>query len=87
MLCTEWMSRGLGSRYETHLPVFVAEHVGCFSWGLVRGKTQTYMPWGWSVDKGEPPVWFHDLLHEDGTPYDAGETSFIHDALKNSARK
>ena len=38
-------------------------------WGLVRGKTNTI--WGWGTKEGapEPEVWFHDVLHPDGSPY------------------
>ena len=77
VLCTEWMSRTLGSHVETHLPGFQAEQVGCFAWGLVNGRTQTHFPWGWSADKGEPDVWFHDLLRADGSPYSASEAVFL----------
>ena len=79
VICTEWMARTCGSLVSTHLPVFAREHVGCFNWGLVAGKTNTIYPWK-EVNLPEPidlefgpKVWFHDLLCADGTPYDQTE--------------
>ncbi|MBV9468580.1 MAG: hypothetical protein JOZ57_04995, partial [Abitibacteriaceae bacterium] len=46
LLCTEWMRRGHGSHFETHLPYFRSENIGSFFWGLVNGHTQTHFPWG-----------------------------------------
>jgi hypothetical protein len=70
---TEWLCRHLGSEISSCLPVFHQEHVGCMLWGLVNGKTQTHLHWGWRPDKGEPDVWQHDLFHNDHTPYDMDE--------------
>lgn len=80
VLCTEWMSRTLESRFETHLPVFKREHVGCFFWGLVNGRTQTHFPWGSLPGAPAPPVWFHDLLGGQGEPYSAEEAALIRQA-------
>jgi hypothetical protein len=33
VVCTEWMARLQGSRWETDLPLFKTEAVGCYSWG------------------------------------------------------
>ena len=49
-----------------------SSRLGAINWGLVAGKTQTYLPWdSWQhpyvIEK--PPVWFHDVFHEDGTLY------------------
>jgi hypothetical protein len=73
LMCTEWMARTRGSRFATHLPVFKRERVGCYMWGLVNGKTQTHI--AWSPEPDAP--WFHDLLHLDGAPYDASETTLL----------
>lgn len=75
--CTEYMARTRGSRFATHLPVFKQEHVGCFNWGLVSGKTQTIYPWGSPAGAAEPLDWFHDILRADGTPYRAEETALL----------
>lgn len=77
ILCTEWMARTLGSRFETHLPYLKDNRIGGWNWGLVAGRTQTYYPWGSPKDAPEPKLWFHDLLRKDGTPHDASEARFI----------
>ncbi len=40
VLCTEWMARGMGSRFETHLPFFQRNKIGCYNWGLVAVRTR-----------------------------------------------
>ncbi len=77
VVCTEWMARTLGSKWEADLPLFRRERVGCCSWGLVNGRTQTQWPWGSPAGAPEPEVWFHDLLHPDGNPYDPREVQAI----------
>jgi hypothetical protein len=77
MLCTEWLARTTGSRFETHLPVFRAEGVGCYCWGLVAGRTQTYYPWGSPEGAPEPQLWHHDILRPDGSPFDPAEVETI----------
>ncbi len=77
LICTEYMARSRGSRFETHLPIFKRERVGCLNWGLVSGRTQTIYPWGSQEGSPEPREWFHDILRGDGTPFDAGEASII----------
>jgi hypothetical protein len=42
--------------------------VGMMNWGVVAGKTQTYLPcqsWQHPHVHGEPPVWSHDVLRPD----------------------
>jgi hypothetical protein len=77
VLCTEWMARGAGSRFETHLPFFKENKIACWSWGLVAGRTQTYFPWGSPKGAPEPAEWHHDLLRPDGTPFKAHEVELI----------
>jgi len=81
---TEWMARLQGSRWETDLPLFKREAVGCYSWGLVNGRTQCQFAWYHKRGTPEPKVWFHDLFHADGRPYDAKELEAIR---KTTARK
>lgn len=79
ILCTEFMARPMGSRFDPVLGYFKEERVGAYCWGFVSGKTQTIYPWD-SWDKqytSEPNPWFHDLLRADGTPYDVKETDYI----------
>lgn len=73
ILCTEWLARGLGSNAATHLPYFAEQRIGCFHWGLVNGRTQTHLPWPGFEPFHAGGTWQHDLLHADGTPYDAQE--------------
>jgi hypothetical protein len=73
VVCTEWMARGAGSRFASHLPLFKQEKVGCYNWGLVAGRTQTYYPWGSPKGAPEPKLWHHDVFRKDGTPYDPAE--------------
>lgn len=82
MLCTEWMARQAESRILEQLPVFKKENIGCYQWGLVKGKTQTHIPWPSIVShlSDQPDLldeWFHDLLYPDGTPYSVDEINLI----------
>jgi hypothetical protein len=76
------MARTQGSRFATHLPIFKEHHVGCYSWGLVSGKTQTIYPWRAQGGVAEPALWFHDIFRKDGTPYDAQEVALIRDLVQ-----
>ncbi|HOV75527.1 MAG TPA: cellulase family glycosylhydrolase [Candidatus Hydrogenedentes bacterium] len=79
IICTEYMSRGSGSTFETIMPFFKGENVGAINWGLVSGRSQTIYPWSsWEKPlKEEPNPWFHDVFRKDGTPYSAGEIALI----------
>jgi hypothetical protein len=80
ILCTEYMARGNGSTFQGTLPIAKRYHVAAYNWGLVAGKTQTYLPWdSWSkpyLDR-EPTVWFHEVFRTDGTPYRQEEVEYI----------
>jgi hypothetical protein len=80
LICTEYMARGNGSTFQGTLPIAKKYDVGAINWGLVAGKTQTYLPWdSWQhpyTDR-EPAVWFHEIFHTDGTPYNTEETALI----------
>ncbi len=72
LLCTEYMARGAGSTIDTILPLAKKYRVAAINWGLVKGRSQTYLPWdSWQRPYVlEPPtIWFHDLFYEDGKPY------------------
>lgn len=80
IICTEYMARGAGSTIDTVLPVAKKANVGMINWGLVVGKTQTNLPWdSWQrpYTLQPPPVWHHDLLTSDGTPYRAREAEIL----------
>jgi alpha-galactosidase len=80
LICTEYMARTAGSRFEDLLPLFGSEDVGAMSWGFVSGKTQTIFPWGSKEGGPEPPLWFHDILRRDGSPYLASEAALLRKA-------
>ena len=79
LLCTEYMARPAGSTFDPNLGYLHEQGIGAYNWGFVDGKSQTIYPWdSWQkpYDK-EPPVWFHDVFREDGTPYDPKEVAYI----------
>ena len=80
LLCTEYMARGNGSTFQGTLPIAKKYKVAAINWGLVAGKTQTFLPWdSWQhpyTDR-EPTIWFHEIFHTDGTPYRPDEALFI----------
>ncbi|AJF61504.1 TPA: cellulase family glycosylhydrolase [Candidatus Woesearchaeota archaeon] len=86
VICTEYMGRPY-STFETCMPVFKKHNTGCFSWGLVSGKTQTIYPWSsWALrQKKEPTVWFHDILRKDGTAFNEKEVEFIKNFTKKTS--
>jgi hypothetical protein len=74
LLCTEWMARPTSP--VSLVEVLRHRHVGAFCWGLVDGRSQTKYPWtSWVRRAPTDRVWFHDLLHPDGTPYDPTEVA------------
>ena len=80
LLCTEYMARGNGSTFDTILPIARQEHVAAVNWGLVAGKTQTYLPWdSWQRPyiHQQPPIWFHDVFRQDDTPYRQREVDIM----------
>jgi hypothetical protein len=81
LICTEYMARPQGSTFESILPVAKKYKVVAINWGFVAGKSQTYLPWdSWQhpyVNGRKPAVWFHDIFHDNGTPYRPAETAFI----------
>ena len=84
LLCTEWLARHLESTVEEQLPIFHANKIGCYNWGLVQGKTQTTFPWPHVGKNANPDLWFHDLLYADGTPYSVEEIALIKKLTHNS---
>ncbi len=72
VLCTEYMARGAGSTFDGSLPIAKEHHVAAIHWGLVAGRTQTWLPWdSWQrpyVLQG-PTCWFHDIFRADGSAY------------------
>jgi hypothetical protein len=80
ILCTEYMARGAGSTFDGSLPIAKKYNVAAINWGLVAGKTQTYLPWdSWERPYVllQPTIWFHEVFRNDGTPYREHEVSLI----------
>jgi hypothetical protein len=80
LLCTEYMARGNGSTFDTILPIAKRAHVAAINWGLVAGKTQTYLPWdSWQRPyvRDQPTVWFHEVFRQDDTPYRQREVDLL----------
>jgi hypothetical protein len=79
LLCTEYMARPVGSRFETHLPLMKEKKVIAIAWGFVAGKSQTNYPWdSWKKTyTAEPPEWFHDVFRADGSAYRPAEVAFL----------
>ncbi len=74
------MARPRGSTFAAIVPVAAADRVGLFNWGLVRGKTQTHLPWdSWDHPYlgPAPEPWFHDVCDPDGTPHDPAEAALL----------
>jgi hypothetical protein len=92
VLCTEFMARPAGSTFEAVLPVLRQRGAGAYAWGLVTGRSQTRFGWeSWQTRRpgaprgeergAEPPLWFHDVLRADGTPYCEAEAAFLRERL------
>jgi hypothetical protein len=82
------MARTVGSTFDPILSMLQSENVGAYNWGFVSGKTQTIYPWEtWSKTyTAEPPVWFHDILRADGTPFRVEEVNYIKSVTARSRR-
>ena len=80
LLCTEYMARGAGSTFDTCLPIAKQHGVAAIHWGLVAGKTQTWLPWdSWQRPYvlQPPTVWFHDMFRADGSAYRPHEVEWM----------
>jgi hypothetical protein len=85
LICTEYMARGAGSTFDLIIPIAKKNHVAAINWGLVKGKSQTYLPWdSWQHPyiNETPTVWFHDVFYEDGRPYREREAEIIRKATE-----
>lgn len=79
ILCTEYLARSEGSRFESQLQYFKENKIAAYNWGFVAGKIQTQYPWSsWQKQfTAEPEIWHHDILRPDGTPHIQSEADFI----------
>ena len=85
LINTEWLARCLHNTVHEIFPLFFLEKVGCYCWGFVAGKYQTYEPWNgiWDKYEKDPNLnwdftkWFHDLYRPAHRPYDPKEIELI----------
>ncbi|MDF2192791.1 1,4-beta-xylanase [Paraflavitalea sp. CAU 1676] len=78
LICTEYMARTRGSRFENILPLLKQYKVIAINWGLVAGKSNTIYAWDTPIaDGSEPPIWFHDVFRKDGSPFKQEEIELI----------
>jgi hypothetical protein len=78
LICTEYMARTRGSRFENIMPLLKQHNVAAFNWGFVSGKTNTIYAWDTPMPNGaEPAIWFHDIFRKDGTPFSSAEIRTI----------
>lgn len=78
---TEWLGRCLHNTVQEMFPLFYLEKIGCYNWGFVAGKYQTYEPWEglWQRYEKDPNAdidftkWFHDIYRPSHHPYDPKE--------------
>jgi len=79
LLCTEFMARPNKSTFEPHLGIMKERKIAAYCWGFINGKSQTIYPWdSWKkAYAAPPPVWFHDVLQPDGTPFSRDEVACI----------
>jgi hypothetical protein len=90
LICTEYMARSAGSTFDSILPIAKKHRVAAINWGFVNGKTQTNLPWdSWNHPyiETQPPVWFHDVLRADGTPYREREAEIIRELTGKTLAK
>jgi len=88
LICTEYMARGNGSTFDTILPIAKRERVAAINWGLVAGKTQTYLPWdSWKRPyvSDSPTIWFHEVFRSDDTPYRQREVDLLRELTGRGA--
>ena len=82
---SEWLARCFHNNVEDLFPLFYLEKIGCYNWGFVAGKSQTYEAWNGTWDGilagngGDTDItkWFHDLYRPSHRPYDPKEIKTI----------
>ena len=80
MMNTEWLNRVLDNMMQDNLPLYHDKRIGSYSWGLVAGKMQHYLPWD-NLYTDDPTLplrrWQHDLFDVYHTPYDPEEIELM----------
>ena len=76
IICTECVGRPANTLFDMYA-ICRKENIGVLSFGLFDSKMQCKFHWDSKKGAKEPKVWFHDIFHADGTPYDQKEIDFI----------
>ena len=85
LMNTEWLGRCLYNDVFSLFPLFYMDKIGCYNWGFVAGKYQTYEPWELTWQRYNDGIdttpdftkWFHDLYRPNHRPYDPKEIELI----------
>lgn len=83
MLCSEYMARHAGSTFTGCLPIMKENNISAVNWGLVSGKTQTFIPWKCLMDTADLSIPFHDVFNTDGTLLMPEESAVFKEITKN----
>lgn len=78
IICTECVGRPANTLFDMYA-ICRKENIGVLSFGLFDSKMQCKFHWDSKKGAKEPKIWFHDIFHADGTPYDQKEIDFIKD--------
>ncbi len=76
VICTECVGRPANTLFDMYA-ICRKENIGVLSFGLFDSKMQCKFHWDSKKGAKEPKIWFHDIFHADGTPYDQKEIDFI----------
>lgn len=83
LICTEYMARTRGSRFDNIMPLLKERKIAAINWGFVAGKSNTIYAWDKPMPDGaEPPIWFHDIFRKDGTAFSTEEIKLIRSLTK-----
>jgi hypothetical protein len=77
IICSDWLMRQRGNRFEEILPLFSVNRVGWFNRGLVNGKTQEWIQQDQYRSETDPDLWQQDVFTAEGEPYDDEEIKLI----------
>ena len=92
IMCTEWLARCCHNTIQELFPLFYLEKIGCYNWGFVAGKYQTYEPSNGTWHQYEKnkhidfdfTKWLHDLYRPNHRPYDPREIELIQEFCRQA---
>jgi len=80
VMCTGFLARSSGSTLQAILPIARKYNVAAINWGLVAGKTQTWLPndsWERPYTDRNPSIWASEIFTSNGKPYRQEEVDYI----------